>query len=184
MGEAHLHTVWENSKSKLTAVVWIQEIFTHLLVFTSRIISLQSQFLPLLQEYHPKIEIISEVTNDSDSVLEEDSKSMFENSAAEVPTAIFSNVCKIHKDQEKERLRPLVESFFTEPANPERYLETKGKQATSSKPLIQEIITEPEDHLLVSPVCNRPEDASPWKEEGKITVTQLITERKVVVPTH
>ncbi|NWR56666.1 DAAF1 factor, partial [Bucorvus abyssinicus] len=123
----------------------------------------------VLKEYHPKIEIISEVTNDSDSALEENNKTMFENSAGEVPTAIFSNVCKIHKDQEKERLKPLVESFFTEPANPERYLETKGKQATSLKPLIQEVITEPEDHLLVSPVCNRQEDQSPWEEEGKIT---------------
>lgn len=170
------HTFWENSKAELAAVMWIQELFTHLFVFTSRIISLQSQFLPLLQEYHPKIEIISEVTNDSDSALEENHKSMFENSAGEVPTGIFSNVCKIHKDQEKELLRPLVESFFTEPANLETYLETKGKQATSSKPLIQEIITEPEDDLLVSPVCNRPEDPSP-REEGKVTVTLLIIER-------
>ncbi|NWX24931.1 DAAF1 factor, partial [Aegotheles bennettii] len=122
------------------------------------------------QEYHPKIEIISEMTNDSDTALEENNKSMFENSV-EVPTTIFSNVCKIHKEHEKEHLRPLVESFFTEPAHSERYLEVKDKQATSSKPLIQEVITEPKDSLLLSPVCNRPDDPGPWEEDGKITVT-------------
>ncbi|NWQ95965.1 DAAF1 factor, partial [Burhinus bistriatus] len=122
------------------------------------------------QEYHPKIEIISETTNDSDSALEESNKSMFENSV-EVPTAIFSNVCKIHKEHEKEHLRPLVESFFTEPANSERYLEIKDEQATPLKPLIQEVITEPKDNLLSSPVCNQPDDPSPWEGDGKITVT-------------
>ncbi|NXJ44032.1 DAAF1 factor, partial [Ciconia maguari] len=124
------------------------------------------------QEYHPKIEIISEMTNDSDSALEENNKSMFENSVGEeIPTAIFSNVYKIHKEHEKEHLRPLVESFFTEPANPERYLEIKDKQASPSKPLIQEVITEPKDNLLLSPVCNRPHDPSPQEEDSKITVT-------------
>ncbi|XP_049660165.1 dynein axonemal assembly factor 1 [Accipiter gentilis] len=124
------------------------------------------------QEYHPKIEIISEMTNDSDSALEENNKGTFENSVGEeVPTAIFSNVYKIHKEHEKEHLRPLVESFFTEPANSERYLETKDKQATVSKPLIQEVITEPKDNLLWSPICNRPDDPSPWEEDGKITTT-------------
>ncbi|NXX58046.1 DAAF1 factor, partial [Scopus umbretta] len=118
------------------------------------------------QEYHPKIEIISEMTNDSDSALEENNKSMFENSVGEeVPTAIFSHVCKIHKKHEKEHLRPLVESFFTEPANSERHLEIKGKEATPSKPLIQEVITEPRDNLLLSPVCNRPDDPSPREED-------------------
>ncbi|KAF1396135.1 Dynein assembly factor 1, axonemal, partial [Spheniscus magellanicus] len=122
------------------------------------------------QEYHPKIEIISEMPNDSDSAVEENNKSMFENSVGEeVPTAIFSNVCKIHKENEKEHLRPLVESFFTEPANSDRYLEIKDKQATPSKPLIQEVITEPKDNLLLSPVCSRPDDPSSWEEDGKIT---------------
>lgn len=112
------------------------------------------------------------MTNDSDSALEENNKGTFENSVGEeVPTAIFSNVYKIHKEHEKEHLRPLVESFFTEPANSERYLETKDKQATVSKPLIQEVITEPKDNLLWSPICNRPDDPSPWEEDGKITVT-------------
>ncbi|XP_069649834.1 dynein axonemal assembly factor 1 isoform X2 [Haliaeetus albicilla] len=119
------------------------------------------------KEYHPKIEIISEMTNDSDSALEENNKGTFENSVGEeVPTAIFSNVYKIHKEHEKEHLRPIVESFFTEPANSERYLETKDKQATLSKPLIQEVITEPKDNLLWSPICNRPDDPSPWEEDG------------------
>ncbi|NXY49180.1 DAAF1 factor, partial [Ceuthmochares aereus] len=123
------------------------------------------------QEYHPKIEIISEITNDSDSALEESNKSTFENSVGEeVSTAIFSNACKIHKEQEKEYLRPLVESLFTEPANPERYLENKDKETTPSKPLIQEVITEPKNNLLLSPVCNRPDDPSPWEEDGKITL--------------
>ncbi|CAM9446471.1 unnamed protein product [Bubo scandiacus] len=117
------------------------------------------------QKYHLKIEIISEMTNDSNSALEENGKSVFENSV-EVPTAIFSNVHKVHKEHEKEHLRPLVESFFTEPANSERYLETKDKQATPSKPLIEEVITEPKDNLLLLPVCNQPDDPGPGEEDG------------------
>ncbi|XP_065497247.1 dynein axonemal assembly factor 1 [Caloenas nicobarica] len=124
------------------------------------------------QDYHPKIEIISEMTNDSDSALEENNTSMLENSVGEeVPTAIFSSVYKIHKEHEKENLRPLVESLFTEPATSERYLETKDNQGTPLKPLIQEVITEPKDNLLLSPVCNQPDDPSPWEEDSKITVT-------------
>ncbi|NXV49760.1 DAAF1 factor, partial [Uria aalge] len=123
------------------------------------------------KECHPKIEIISEMTNDSDSALEEKNKSMFENSVGEeISTAIFSNVRKIHKEHEKEHLRPLVESFVTEPANPDRYPEIKDRQATPSKPLIQEVVTEPEGNLLLSPVCDRPGGPSPWEGDGKITV--------------
>ncbi|NWW52610.1 DAAF1 factor, partial [Pedionomus torquatus] len=119
------------------------------------------------QEYHPKIEIISEMTNDTDSALEENNKSMFMNSV-EVPTAIFSNVCKIHKEHEMEHLRPLVKSFLAEPANSGRYSEIKDKQAT---PLIQEVVTERQENLLLSPVCGRAEDPSPWEGGSKITVT-------------
>ncbi|XP_075289428.1 dynein axonemal assembly factor 1 isoform X1 [Opisthocomus hoazin] len=117
------------------------------------------------QEYRPKIEIISERTNDSDSALEENNKSMSEASVGEVPTAIFSNVCKIRKEHEKEHLRPLVESFFTEPALSERYLETKKKRETPSKPLIEEVIPESKDDLVSSPVCSRPADPSPREGE-------------------
>ncbi|NWH17065.1 DAAF1 factor, partial [Grus americana] len=121
-------------------------------------------------EYHPKIEIISEMTNDSDSVLEENNKSMYENSAGEeIPTAIFSDVRKINKEHEKEHLRPLLESLFTEPANSERHWETKDKQATPSNPLIQEVVSEPRDNLLLSPVCNQPN--GPGEEDSQITVT-------------
>ncbi|XP_053935061.1 dynein axonemal assembly factor 1 [Cuculus canorus] len=124
------------------------------------------------QEYRRKIEIISEITNDSDSALEESNRSTCENSVGEVvPTAVFSNACKIHKEHEKEHLRPLVESLFTEPANPERYLESKDKEAIPSKLLIQEVITEPKNNLLLSPVCNQPDDPSSWEEDGKITTT-------------
>ncbi|NXL57997.1 DAAF1 factor, partial [Chordeiles acutipennis] len=124
------------------------------------------------QEYHPKIEIISEMNNDSNSALEENNKSMFENSVGEeVPAAIFSNVCKIRKEHEKEHLRSLVESFFTEPAPSERSLEIKDKQATPSKPLIQEVVTEPKDNLLLSPACNQPDGPSPREEDDKIAVT-------------
>ncbi|NXW90182.1 DAAF1 factor, partial [Alopecoenas beccarii] len=123
------------------------------------------------QDYHPKIEIISEMTNYSDSALEENNTSMLENSVGEeVPTAIFSSVCKIHKEHEKKNLRSLVESLFTEPATSERHLETKDNQGTPLKPLIQEVVTEPKDNLLLSPVCNQPDDPSPWEEDGKITV--------------
>ncbi|XP_054245629.1 dynein axonemal assembly factor 1 [Indicator indicator] len=109
------------------------------------------------QEHHPKIEIISEMTSDSHSVLGENTSSLCENSEVAAPTAIFSSAWKMHKEQE--HLRPLVESLLTEPAASGRHLEeTKDKQATPPKPLIQEVITEPEDHLLLSPVCNEPDD--------------------------
>lgn len=170
------HIFWENSTSNLTALRWIQEIFTRLLAFTSKIIYFQLNFFTFgtiyQQDYHPKIEIISEMTNDSNSALEEDNTSMLENSVGEeVPTAIFSSVYKIRKEHEKENLRPLVESLFTEPATSERYPETKDNQGTPLKPLIQEVITEPRDNLLLSPVCNQPDDPIPWEEDGKITVT-------------
>ncbi|XP_050834733.1 dynein axonemal assembly factor 1 [Serinus canaria] len=118
------------------------------------------------QDYHPKIEIISEVANDSNSALEENNKSMIENSVEEVPTAIFSNVCQNHKEHEKEHLRPLLKSLFTEPDNSEGYLESKDKEVAPLKPLIQEVITEPKDHLLLSPVCHQPDDPSSWEENG------------------
>ncbi|NXD39141.1 DAAF1 factor, partial [Copsychus sechellarum] len=120
------------------------------------------------QDYHPKIEIISEVTNDNNSALEENNKSILESSVEEVPTAIFSNACQNHKEHEKEHLRPLLKSFFTEPDNSERYLEIKDKEVAPLKPLIQEVITEPQDHLLLSPVCHQP-DVPSWEEDGKIT---------------
>ncbi|XP_010007849.1 PREDICTED: dynein assembly factor 1, axonemal-like, partial [Nestor notabilis] len=121
----------------------------------------------LKQEYHPKIEIIAETTNDSDSALEENNKSVFENSEREeVPTAIFSSACKIHKEHGKEPLRPLVESFFTQPANSKRYQEIKDLQTTPSRPLIQVINTEPEDNLLMSPVHKQPDVPSPTEEDG------------------
>ncbi|NXN13555.1 DAAF1 factor, partial [Indicator maculatus] len=121
------------------------------------------------QEHHPKIEIISDMTSDSHSVLGENTNSLCENSEVAAPTAIFSSAWKMHKEQE--HFRPLVESLLTEPAASGRHLEeTKDKQATPPKPLIQEVITEPEDLLLLSPVCNEPGDTSPWEEKGKIIV--------------
>lgn len=111
------------------------------------------------------------MTNDSDSALEGNNKSMFENSEGEVPTAIFSHACKIHKEHGKEHLRPLVESFFTQPANSKRYQEIKDQQTTPSRPLIQEINTEPEDNLLLSLVYKQPDDPSPTEEDGKFTGT-------------
>ncbi|NXJ67033.1 DAAF1 factor, partial [Rostratula benghalensis] len=122
------------------------------------------------QEYRPKIEIILEMTNDSNSAFEENNKSTFENSV-EVPTAIFSNVCKIHKEHEMEHLRPLVESFITKRANSERYPEIKDKQATPLKPLIQEVVTEPQDNPLLSPVCDGVTDPSPLEGDSEMTVT-------------
>ncbi|KAL2300304.1 hypothetical protein Nmel_012275 [Mimus melanotis] len=118
------------------------------------------------QDYHPKIEIISEVTNDSNSALEEKNKSILESSVEEVPMTIFSSVYQNHKEHEKEHLRPLLKSFFTEPDNSEKYLEIKDREVAPLKPLIQEIITEPKDHLLLSPVCHQPDDLGSWEEDG------------------
>nr|XP_009676694.1 PREDICTED: dynein assembly factor 1, axonemal [Struthio camelus australis] len=124
------------------------------------------------QEYQPKIEVISETTNESDSAVEEKSKSTFGNSVREeVPTAIFSHMHKIHEDREKELLRPIVEGLFTEPSNSERDLESKDKQENLLKPLIQEIITEPKDSPLLSSVCDQPDDISPWEGDSNITVS-------------
>ncbi|NWY01728.1 DAAF1 factor, partial [Nothoprocta ornata] len=124
------------------------------------------------QESHPKIEIISETTNESDSAADENSKSTFGNLVEDVPTAIFSNKCKIREDHEKEILRPVAEDFVIEPSNSEGDLETKDKQENLLKPLIQEIITEPpEDTLLLSSVCNHPDDKSPWEGDSNITVS-------------
>ncbi|NXA90292.1 DAAF1 factor, partial [Melanocharis versteri] len=125
----------------------------------------EEEILVQKQDCHPKIEIISEVTNDNNSALEENNESMLENSVEEVPT-IFSNRCQNHKEREKEHLRPLLKSFFTEPDNSERYLEIKDKEVAPLKPLIQEVITEPKDHLLLSPVCHQPDDPSSWEEDG------------------
>ncbi|NWI11944.1 DAAF1 factor, partial [Crypturellus soui] len=123
------------------------------------------------QEYHPKIEIISETTNENDSAVDENSKNTFGNSAEEVPTAIFSNVCKIREDPEKEILRPLVEGLIMEPSNSERDLETKDKQENLLKPLIEEIITEPKDTLLLSSVCNHPDDKNPHEGDSNLTIS-------------
>ncbi|KAM4767638.1 dynein axonemal assembly factor 1 isoform 2-T2 [Cyanocitta cristata] len=125
------------------------------------------------RDCHPKIEIISEVTNDCSSALEKNNKSMLENSIEEVPTAIFSNVCQNHKACEKEHLRPLLKSFFTQPDNSERYLEIKDKEAVPLKPLIQEVITEPKDDLLLSPVCHQPDDPSSWEEDVLKTTNEF-----------
>ncbi|XP_031977452.1 dynein assembly factor 1, axonemal isoform X2 [Corvus moneduloides] len=122
------------------------------------------------RDCHPKIEIISEVTNDCSSALEKNNKSTLENSIGEVPTAIFSSVCQNHKAREKEHLRPLLKSFFTQPDNSERYLEIKDKEVVPLKPLIQEVITEPKDDLLLSPVCHQPDDPSSWEEDGNGSV--------------
>lgn len=175
--------IYENSTLKLTTVTWIQEIFTHPLAFISKN-NLSITFLPLQQDYRPKIEIISEVTNDSSSALEENNKNMLENSVEEVPTGIFSNVCQNHKEHEKEHLIPLLKSFFTEPDTSERYLEIKDKEVAPLKPLIQEVITEPKDHLLLSPVCHQPGDPSSWEEAGKIPVILSFTEQMGLAQAH
>ncbi|NXX50660.1 DAAF1 factor, partial [Tricholaema leucomelas] len=134
-------------------------------------LSPEEEIFVLEQEHHPKIEVLSETTSDSHSALGEINKSLRENSTEEAPTAIFSSVWKIHKERDRKNLRPLVESLLTEPAASERYPEeSKDRQVTPSKPLIQEVITEPEDHLLLSPVCNESDDTNPWGEESETRV--------------
>lgn len=166
----HILLGFGENRTKLPTLVWIQEILTQLLDFTSRLIHFQLHCLQ--QEHPPKIEVLSEMTNDSHSALGDINKSLCENSTEEAPTAFFSSVWKIHKEKDRKNLRPLVESLLAEPAASERYLEeSKDRQATPSKPLIQEVITEPEDHLLLSPVCNESDDTNPWGEESETRVT-------------
>lgn len=87
---------------------------------------------------------------------------------------------KIHKEQEKECLRPLVKEFFTEPSYSE-----EDKPAKPSKVLVQEITPQPPNNLLLSSVCSQPDDPSQQEGgrkitiacSGKITAVQLITEK-------
>ncbi|XP_067406015.1 dynein axonemal assembly factor 1 isoform X2 [Emydura macquarii macquarii] len=107
--------------------------------------------------FHPKIEIISEVNDDKDSASEEN-KTLFGNSITEeIPTAIFSNICKAPEHVRRETTRPLVEGL-AEPWSPERDLETKVKQAKPLKSLIQEITDEPMDDTPTSSTYNKVDD--------------------------
>uniref|UniRef100_A0A7M4FS85 Dynein axonemal assembly factor 1 n=1 Tax=Crocodylus porosus TaxID=8502 RepID=A0A7M4FS85_CROPO len=122
------------------------------------------------QTYHLKIEIISEVTNDKESLSEEHVKTTFENLVTEeIPTAIFSNIYKVPEDSQKKTLSPLVEALLTEPLNTETNLETKNNQARPPKPLILEIIPENESDMPVSSACNKVDndnDPVPWEKDS------------------
>ncbi|XP_019354739.1 dynein axonemal assembly factor 1 isoform X3 [Alligator mississippiensis] len=122
------------------------------------------------QTYHPKIEIISEVTNDEESLSEEYGKTTFENLVTEeIPTAIFSNIYKVPEDSQKKTLSPLVEALLAEPLNTETNLETKNNQARPPKPLVLEIIPENECDMPVSSACNKVDngnDPVPWEEDS------------------
>ncbi|XP_019361304.1 PREDICTED: dynein assembly factor 1, axonemal isoform X3 [Gavialis gangeticus] len=122
------------------------------------------------QTYHLKIEIISEVTNDEESLSEEHGKTTFENLVTEeIPTAIFSNIYKVPEDSQKKTLSPLVEALLAEPLNIETNLETKNNQARPPKPLILEIIPENESDMPVSSACNKVDndnDPVPWEEDS------------------
>ncbi|XP_032641636.1 dynein axonemal assembly factor 1 isoform X1 [Chelonoidis abingdonii] len=118
------------------------------------------------QAYHPKIEIISEVSDVKVSASEEN-KTLFGNSITEeIPTAIFSNICKVPEDSQRETTRLLVEGL-AEPWSPERNLEIKVKQAKPLKPLIQEIIAEPIDEILTSAAYNKADDVTPEELDNK-----------------
>ncbi|TFJ99526.1 Butyrophilin subfamily 2 member A1 [Platysternon megacephalum] len=118
------------------------------------------------QGCHPKIEIISEVSDNKDSASEED-KTLFGNSITEeIPTAIFSNICKVPEDSQRETTRLLVEGL-AEPWSPERDLEIKVKQAKPLKPLIQEILAEPIDEILTSAAYNKVDDLTPEELDNK-----------------
>ncbi|XP_026508404.1 dynein assembly factor 1, axonemal [Terrapene carolina triunguis] len=118
------------------------------------------------QACHPKIEIISEVSDDKDSASEEN-KTLFGNSITEeIPTAIFSNICKVPEDSQRETTRLLVEGL-AEPWSPESDLEIKVKQAKPLKPLIQEIIAEPIDEILTSAAYNKVDDLTPEELDNK-----------------
>ncbi|KAM7146969.1 dynein axonemal assembly factor 1 [Macrochelys suwanniensis] len=118
------------------------------------------------QACHPKIEIISEVSGDKDSASEEN-KTLFENSVTEeIPKAIFSNICKVPEDSQRETTRLLVEGL-AEPWSPERDLEIKVKQVKPLKPLIQEIIAEPIDDILTSAACNKVDELTPEELDNK-----------------
>ncbi|XP_007054035.3 dynein axonemal assembly factor 1 isoform X1 [Chelonia mydas] len=118
------------------------------------------------QACHPKIEIISEVSDDKDCASEEN-KTLFGNSVTEeIPTAIFSNTCKVPEDSQRETTRLLVEGL-AEPWSPERDLEIKVKQVKPLKPLIQEIVAEPIDDILTSAAYNKVDELTPEELDNK-----------------
>ncbi|XP_074864915.1 dynein axonemal assembly factor 1 [Carettochelys insculpta] len=122
------------------------------------------------QACHPKIEIISEVSDDKDSILEENKTSFGNATTEEIPTAIFSNICEVLEDSQRETTRPFIENLV-EPWILERDLGTKVKQAKSLKPLIQEIIAEPTDNIQISAAYSKVDDPTPEEvdnQEGHI----------------
>ncbi|XP_044843174.1 dynein axonemal assembly factor 1 isoform X4 [Mauremys mutica] len=118
------------------------------------------------QACHPKIEIISEVSDDKDSASEENKTLFGVSITEEIPTAIFSNICKIPEDSQRETTKLLVEGL-AEPWSPERDLEIKVKQAKPLKPLIQEIIAEPIDEILTSAAYSKVDDLTPEELDNK-----------------
>ncbi|XP_075796441.1 dynein axonemal assembly factor 1 isoform X3 [Pelodiscus sinensis] len=118
------------------------------------------------QACHPKIEIISEVSDDKNSASKENKVSSWNSITEEIPTAIFSNICKIPEDCQRETTRHLVEGL-AEHWSLEKDLEAKVKQVNPLKPLIQEIIAEPIDDILTPAAYSNVDDLAPKEVDSQ-----------------
>ncbi|XP_033013136.1 dynein assembly factor 1, axonemal isoform X2 [Lacerta agilis] len=81
----------------------------------------------------PKIEVISEASDDRDRIVERNTDTSRNIETEEIPISIFSNTCKIPEVCQKEGIEPIVTDLLTQH---EEVLEAKVQPA---KPLIEEI---------------------------------------------
>ncbi|XP_044290067.1 dynein axonemal assembly factor 1 [Varanus komodoensis] len=110
--------------------------------------SVQGEIFTRKQTSPPKIEVISEASNDGDDVVEGEAAISGNVVAEDVPTSIFSNGCKAPEVGTKEALRPNEADLL---AREEEVLEAKIPPKYPPRPLIEEIITEPLASSLQSP---------------------------------
>ncbi|XP_034975843.2 dynein axonemal assembly factor 1 isoform X2 [Zootoca vivipara] len=80
----------------------------------------------------PKIEVISEATDDRDCIVERNADTSRNIETEDIPISIFSNTCKIPEVCPKEAIEPILTDLLTQ----EEVLEAKVQPA---KPLIEEI---------------------------------------------
>uniref|UniRef100_A0A2K5H7I3 Dynein axonemal assembly factor 1 n=1 Tax=Colobus angolensis palliatus TaxID=336983 RepID=A0A2K5H7I3_COLAP len=106
----------------------------------------------------PKIEVISNLSDDSDPELDYTSLPVLEN----LPADTLSNIFAVSKDISKAARAPFTDIFIKEA---KRDLEVRKQDTESPRPLIQELSDEdPSGQPPMSPTCQR--DAAPLTSSG------------------
>uniref|UniRef100_A0A2K6QY68 Dynein axonemal assembly factor 1 n=1 Tax=Rhinopithecus roxellana TaxID=61622 RepID=A0A2K6QY68_RHIRO len=106
----------------------------------------------------PKIEVISNLSDDSDPELDYTSLPVLEN----LPADTLSNIFAVSKDTSKAARVPFTDIFIKEA---KRDLEVRKQDTESPRPLIQELSDEdPSGQPPMSPTCQR--DAAPLTSSG------------------